>query len=703
MNISALVQILLLSVCAEAAAGWTRYSEGYYISAGCKKGIGKVANFCGDAKTSGTTKCLCKNEYALATWLNCGYSIWPKSEESFRKQIIEECGAKPKTAITEEHLDKVWSEYSSQVVNIDSLKSFNKTSPKYPVMSKALKKTAIGMYWGQKHRWGNVDVSHYLGIAFVAFAGLVFLLTAIINWMARMSRSFANQGQNKFQNAIRKHFTLGIFPRHLQSSKFGGGINPDKLETLYIAMMLLYSILANFILGFDWYVGDGQFKNKQSGMSRYYGDRSGILLSYQLPLLFIFPGRNNLFQYVTRWRQARFLSFHKWIARIVIAEVLIHSFAMASQYYADFGKFSKRMDEGYYRYGIVSTVFFCLFIPFTIGYLREHLYEVFLVIHIVLACFSIWTAYIHVAEMHYEPFYWACIAVWIFDRVARVARILLTGFSNKVEVEYFESNHSIKFTAKGGILKPYPGSHAYIHFLTPMLFWQSHPFTCMPSASQPGHVSFVCKVKGGITEKIANLCIANGGKYTMSVAIDGYYGEHSHYKFFDKSVFITGSTGISGPYYIAKDLCEKLPNHEVKLYWSVRYLQDIKAYLPELLTFKGTNVKPIIYVSNYDSTYASGSGSGSSDNENKESIDGTENKSDDDISEVVKHFEVHPGRIPVVEIIDKEMMESNESNGSVAFGLCAHPEVVDTARKHIANNLNVTSKRTEYFEEMQRW
>lgn len=698
MNILTLLQVLLLSVYVHAD-GWERRSEGNYISAGCKKGIAKVANFCGDSKTSGTTKCLCKNKYALTTWLNCGYSFWPEHKESFRKEILEVCGEKFKTALTEEDLDEVWSKYSSKIVNVDSLK-YNKTSPQFPITGKLLKKTAVNMYWGQKHRWENVDVSHYLGIAFVAFTGLVLILTGVINWMARMSRSFANQGNNKLQNAVRKHLTLGIFPRHLQSNEFGGGINPDKLEAFFIVLMLLYSILANFILGFDWYVNDGQFKNKQSGMSRYFGDRSGIILSYQLPLLFIFPGRNNLFQYVTRWRQSRFLSFHKWIARIVVAEVLIHSFAMASQYYADLAKFSARMTREYYRYGIVSTVFFCLIIPFALPYFRNHHYEVFLVVHIILVCFGLWTAFVHCIYTDYQQFYWACVAIWIFDRVARVARIVLTGGLSNVEVEYFESDHSIKFAVKEGFFKSTPGSHAFIHFITKKSFWQSHPFTCLPSASKPGHVVFVCRVKNGITKEIANLCIANGGKYNMKVAIDGYYGEHEHYQYFDKSVFITGSTGISGPLYIAKDLSERLPNHEVKLYWSLRHLQDAKPYLAELLAFKDTNVKPVIYLSNYDSSYFSGSGS--SDNENK-SLEGDESKTDNELNEIVKSFEVHSGRIPVVEIIDNEIMESNQINGSIAFGLCAHPEVVDTARKHIANSLNSCSKRIEYFEEMQKW
>lgn len=696
MNLLHLLQLTLLLVTVHAKE-WTAYSNQYYAVNGCKLSLDKAADFCG--KPEGKKfNCICKNKYALTSWMNCGYEYFTEfSKNTIDKEIISFCHSKANSNLTVDDINEIYDKYSSKIVNIDTLDSFNSTSPKFPIEGKAVKKYAVNAYWTYKNRYGNLSTSHYMGIAFVAAVGFVTLCAGILNWLQRFSRSYTNAMVGTIPNGIRKHFILGLLGKHLQSSKVIGGINPDRVEAFFIFLMFLYSILCCSIMGFSYHEGDISFKTYQAGMSRYYGDRSCILLSYQLPLLFIFPGRNNFFQYITRWKYSRFVTFHKWLARIIFLEILIHSFAFSSQTYALHK--ATRFATDWYREGIVATVSGGFILILASGAIRRYSYEFFFAAHVVLVVMFLWTAWRHAQSQDYEDFYWACCAVWIFDRFVRICRIGTFGGPKTAEIEYFPSENVIKIAIpESKFLKPSPGSHAFIHFLTPLRFWQSHPFTAYPSASQPGYINFTCRVKNGMTKYIAEKCKGNEkNKTSMKVMVDGFYGEQSEYQNFDKTVFITGGTGISGLYYHVKNLLQKDTMQEIKLYWCVRKYEDVKSYLPELMTLKDTKVKPVIYISQPESHYVTTS---SDDNEIKDEISMEHFDKDESITELMDFVEIRHNRMCASEIVDFEI---SEATGTVAFGACAHPEVVDEVRRHIARNLDKSPKRIQYFEEMQQW
>lgn len=692
--------VLTLVSYAAALKKFTYYTESYYIANGCKAGPGLTANFCGTPEAAGKFTCSCKNKYSLASFVYCVKEYFPNDNyERVAETFIGLCG--PKYNLTTDYLDSNYESLKDKFVNLDEVTSFNKTSPKFPIYGSAVEKNARLDYISYRHRWRNVVVSNYIGIAFVAAVGVITVFAGIINWSARLSRSIALRN-SKLENSVRKNFTLALVGRHLQATKFFGGVNPDRIETFFIVIMFLYSMLSNAILGFGYQHGDLIFANYQGGMSRYYGDRSCIVLSYQLPLLFIFPGRNNIFQYITRWKYSRFVAFHKWLARIIILEILIHSFAMASQTYGLHK--DQRIHTPWYQYGIVAAVFSGAIYIMASAPFRRRFYEAFVAIHIIFVVTFLWTSWLHAESQDYEQFYYACIGVWVFDRFARIVRIFIFGGPRKIEVQYFPGEDILKLTVpESKILAARPGNHAFIHFLTPLRFLQSHPFTVFP-AEKSGYVHFACRVKKGITRNLANKCQKNEkNTISMSVLIDGYYGEQSEYQHYDKTVFVTGGTGLSGPYFHAKKLSQNSTTQEVKLYWSVRSYATVKTYVDELYSLKDTKVKTIVYISQPEDSMNLGSNSNSSDDvENKDDkSDSTDSLlNDDDLSRLQYIVEFRHGRLPVAEIVDSEIADST---GSIAFGACAHPEVVDQVRTRVSRSLNASAGKMEYFEEMQQW
>lgn len=682
---------------------WFEYDEDYYWFQGCYRTIFRGgATFCkGSARNQRRAKCVCKNENALASLIYCGYN-YSDSKEKFNEHVADFCNSAIDDT-SDEYFDQMYQYAVENIVDFTNDTSYNTSEiATTPVISDDLREGFYDTYIGSKHRYGNVKASHFIGIAFVAATVLVLIVSGIINWSMRLSKGFTNATDSAFTKKFRQYVNLGIFRNHLHPTILG--FNPDAVETFWITIMFLYSLLSCCIMGFKYYPHDGVFHSYQIGTSRYWGDRSAILLSYQLPFLFLFPGRNNFFQYITRWKYSRFVTLHKWLGRIIMMEVLIHSFAMASQTYGLHN--TTRIHTDWYIYGIVSTVAGCCACVVAIYSIRKYWYELFLVSHIVLVTMFLWTAWIHAESQDYQDFYWACCGIWVFDRFIRLVRIARNGIQT-ANAEYFPGDDAVlklhvkKSSIFGKNIKP--GSHAFISFLTKNTFWQSHPFTVFESVVDSNYITFCCRVKNGVTKKIANKFNNNNGEMEIKILVEGFYGEQSYYQQYDKSVFITGSTGIVGPFAHIKKLTTNNSNAQIDLFWGIRSYDSLKWFAPELLSLKNTNVVPKIYISQPEKISINSSNSSSTDSDQKSDVN--ENKpnfvqSDSKLQEVLEFVEIYHGRMPVGEIVDSEL---KDNTGSVAFGACAHTQVVDAVRVKVAKNLSSHDARIDYFEEMQNW
>lgn len=60
-------------------------------------------------------------------------------------------------------------------------------------------------------------------------------------------------------------------------------------------------------------------------IGRYLVDRAAILAVAQLPILILFAGRNNPVSFLTGMSFATSMVYHRWIARLVTLQILIHA------------------------------------------------------------------------------------------------------------------------------------------------------------------------------------------------------------------------------------------------------------------------------------------------------------------------------------------------------------------------------------------
>lgn len=120
-------------------------------------------------------------------------------------------------------------------------------------------------------------------------------------------------------------------------------------------------------------------------------------------------------------------------------------------------------------------------------WLRRASYEVFLILHILLAVFTIVGCWYHVYYWKgftgvYELWIYLVCAVWFFDRLVRVLRVAKNGVCRATVTEI--SADTVRVDVAGVRWTLTPGRHAFVFFptLQPLRAWENHPFSVIPTA-----------------------------------------------------------------------------------------------------------------------------------------------------------------------------------------------------------------------------
>jgi hypothetical protein len=268
-----------------------------------------------------------------------------------------------------------------------------------------------------------------------------------------------------------------LFGRHqAKLSHFG----IDAALTRGQALFLLYLIVVNIVLSAvnyvnadpnTWYPGD-----RWRWMVMLVSNRLGLLSFANIPLVFLYAGRNNFLLWLTNWSYSTFLLIHRWIAAIATLQAILHSLIYLRAYVRA-GTHAAEAAKPYWYWGIVGTLGMAILFPTSLGLFRRKAYEVFLAWHIAISILVVVGCYWHIifAFQHawgYETWIVISMAVWAFDRVARWLRMarhgLHTAYVTIVDDEY------VRVTVPGVTSSGY----AYLYFPTlTWRIWENHPFS----------------------------------------------------------------------------------------------------------------------------------------------------------------------------------------------------------------------------------
>lgn len=735
---------LLLCINLSAAHGERDYEDNrdkrfYYA---CQYQMRMEANFCGPRDRS----CPCTNENALATVAGCLYSI-NKTDEKYLEPWIETCEHMNVT------LEGNWFEqaieyYKENAKSAKEIPNFNRSRPiDVPFILNSSRTDVFQESY--KRFYNNLYDSVNYGAGLLGYWLLVLLLGAIFNWTKFLFPGLTKKMTNPVVNFWRANISLpATFKmkklQEQQFLKFFGFLIPSRFETLVVFLFYCVTIWMNAI-NLKAPKEEAMYGSKYRAELRYVGDRTGITATMMMPLVFLYAGRNNFLQWLVGWDYSTFVMYHRHTARIMFMLVVVHAVC----YTVLFGSnYSWRVQAKYLKWGIVATICGGLIMVQGMLYLRRKWYELFLIVHILLAVFWTAGAWYHVRDLGYIYLVYPAVAVWAFDRAVRIGRLFSFGFPH-ADVTLLSDETLKVVIPKPSYWKSVPGGHAFIHFLKPTYFWQSHPFTFTDSVENNHSIVLYCKVKGGVTHSLyQSLAKAPGRTCKIRVSVEGPYGESTAARYADTAVFMAGGNGIPGIYSEVIDVAKRTKDgqNKVKLMWVVREWRSLYWFYEELLNLRDTKIETTIYITQpschvfidefnnrFQGLERLEEDSENLDHEKEYSINEVvqveENSSDekqDSIKEVAKieqnsYDEKGGSTHRIVDIIKRELshvifkegrpsikdiipQEIHESNGSIAFVTCGHSAMVDEIRYCCAKNVtNPDKKRVDFYEQVQVW
>lgn len=702
--------LVLLSFSLINVSGMSMSYERYHDYLGfytCNRQIKKSITFCG--KLSNYT-CLCSNSNSLATYAGC-LSHNHRNTTKQKRKLVSFCAHYGNVEVDSNWYDSAIANYIANGKYASEIENFNKSVPlKVPFK---FTNAQLDLYAAAYVQYlNNYDNSVYYGASLLGYWLLVMCASSLFYWSKFLFPQLTKKLTYTPISIWRKYISVpATFTKkkcqEQRCFKFFDFLIPTRFESIVIAGFYILVIIVHLI-NMEFIKGDPFLLNKYDAQIRYVADRTGIVATVMMPLVFLFAGRNNFLQWITGWNYNTFMTYHRHIARVMFMLIVIHAVCYTIRLKATY---AQDMKETYLIWGVIATVCGGIILFQALLYFRRNWYETFLLIHIVMAALFVAGTWIHVVDFGYVWFVYPTVAVWCFDRLVRIIRLIYFGFP-VAEVKLLTDDNSEEVVLRVIIPKPkywksIAGGHVFIHFLKPAYFWQSHPFTFVDSTVSDGHIVCYCKIKAGITRALYQMLMNTPDRcMPIRVGVEGPYGESTPARYADTCVFIAGGNGIPGIYSEIVDIANKqqLSKEEgckrrLKLIWVIRKCNMLLWFHNELANLKNTNIEVTIYV-----TQATQKDLGDHDNDkftkSSESLSKSANDTDSSLS-TISHAKFIHGRPCLEDIIKQEI---SESNGSVAFVSCGHPAMVDEIRYQILQNIkNDERKRVDFYEQLQIW
>lgn len=203
------------------------------------------------------------------------------------------------------------------------------------------------------------------------------------------------------------------------------------------------------------------------------GRRLSSLALANIPLIWIFSMRNNPLIWATGWSFATFNQFHRWIARITVFELIAHAITFTQFEFIKGGapRYQSMFEELWWRMGIVALICLSCMLILSLPVIRYRFYDIFLLLHIVLAVVAFVGVWYHLEQWHayFNAYLWPVVAVWVLERLMRFIRVLAvvwfgSGRMGNASLSWDEAANIVRIDATDLVRKlhPQPGSAYYL-------------------------------------------------------------------------------------------------------------------------------------------------------------------------------------------------------------------------------------------------
>lgn len=495
--------------------------------------------------------------------------------------------------------------------------------------------------------------------AFVVFCGRIAqishsylrLLTSL--GASRRQQAYFSIERSSIWTNVKKHILYAPLgrKRHNREIQLSTAVNigtlPSRFQTiliiLYVASQVVYCIFLDY-----------KANVKEALIAELRG-RSGTLAVLNMVPLFLLAGRNNPLIPLLRLSFDTYNLLHRWLGRLIVLESVVHTGAWAVNACneQDFSHMLERVrSTPFFSWGLlgaISMVFLGLHSPSPI---RHAFYETFLHLHQLAAFLAVLgvCAHLSIDNLPQRPWIIGVVAIWLFDRSARLLRLIYLNVSlkdgaTKLTVQALPGEACRVTFHLPKRVHISPGSHVYA-YIPGVSMWMSHPFSvawvepsnCVTSThatettgknknkataeaaenpcflekqaivgldeyiddnQQPTTISLIVTARQGMTRKLYNAALASStNTRTLHTTgfIEGPYASHPlNIASYGTAILFSAGAGITHHLLYVRDLLTRavdarVATRQIYLIWSVRsadHLIWIRDYMDHILRLPG--------------------------------------------------------------------------------------------------------------------
>ncbi|ODV62346.1 ferric/cupric-chelate reductase ASCRUDRAFT_74746 [Ascoidea rubescens DSM 1968] len=403
----------------------------------------------------------------------------------------------------------------------------------------------------------SVQRSQWFGWGLVFYWAAVLAVSSLFNLNKRyLNIKFLNS------NYLKKFLILPLIVNKNNSNSFlfTKVLRNAKIPSIVnfcILFVFAIQVIISCCVGYDLQLPNAFINDRWHMNMTLISYRTDLMSISLFPLIFFFGIRNNPFIPLTGLSFSTFNLYHKFIAYIMVILAFIHAIIW-TVYSVRNGGYQAWFSDTYFQYGVAAMIISSILLFQSLRYFKDHIYEIFLLLHKILNVFFIVVMYFHINTLGWLGWIWSMVAIWCFDRFVRIVKICLSGGIQTVDLYRFDDNVIKMSIKKPKFFKYYQGSYSYIYFLSNSYWFysfQSHPFSLVSSPIEDkGNLIIYFKAKNGITKSILKLLndLKANEPLKLKIIIEGPYGNSTgiRKKAIENKKFvgIVGGLGVTAVY-----------------------------------------------------------------------------------------------------------------------------------------------------------
>ncbi|KAH8679507.1 ferric reductase NAD binding domain-containing protein [Tricladium varicosporioides] len=408
------------------------------------------------------------------------------------------------------------------------------------------------------------------------------------------------------------------------------GTIPSRVHTLFICFYACTNAIYCCLLDYH-----GQ--PRAALLAEIRGRTAHLAVINMIPL-FLFCMRNNPLIWMFGITFDTFNLFHRWIGRILVIEVLAHTFIWGTNKFNAIGLEGLEdslINDKFLLLGLISSVSMVAIFFQSPSIFRHAIYEIFLHTHQFLALGALVAGFLHVQHHNLPqvPVFYFLMCLWASERFLRIYRILRYNVSyrgiTKITVKALDGGACRVTFHTPRTFRPAPGSHLYA-YIPRVSAHMSHPFSIAwtdainpseklegptpvnsgmsspsgtrspsgirsitdgnqeldmdlrPTQRKGSNTSCVISANGGMTASLYRRASASPmGTITMTAFIEGPYGGAETLRSYGTVLLFAGGVGITHQLSLMKDLVDSsitgtCPTRKVVLVWTVKKAEMIE-------------------------------------------------------------------------------------------------------------------------------